>query len=51
MINTSSEENIQDSKMNQVENKEFVRYDKSKKYSDWSDKTLRTYKDKKKIED
>ena len=37
--------------MNQGENKEFFGYDKSKKYSDWSDKTLRTYKDREKIEE
>ena len=49
MIETSSEENIQHSDMAQGENKEVIKYDKSKKYSDWSDKTLRTYKDKDKI--
>ena len=32
------------------ENKEVIKYDKNTKYSDWSDKTLRTYKDKDKIE-
>ena len=36
--------------MTQGENKEVVRYDKRKKYSDSPDKTLRTYKDKDKIE-
>ena len=51
MIDTSSEENIQDSEMTQVENKEVVNWNKTKKLSDWSDKTLRTYKDKEKIED
>ena len=50
MIDTSPEENIQDSKMTQGENKEVVRFDKRKKYSDSPDKTIRTYKDKDKIE-
>ena len=51
MINVSSKENIQDSEMTQGENKEVIKYDKSKKYSDWTDKTLLAYKDKEKIED
>ena len=51
MIDTSSEENIQDFKMTLVENKEVIDYNKSKKYSDWSGETLRSYKDKEKIED
>ena len=29
----------------QIRRKEVVRYDKSKKHSDWSDKNLQTYKD------
>ena len=37
--------------MTQGENKEVVKYDKINKYSDWSDKTLVSYKDKDKIED
>ena len=37
--------------MTQGENKDVIRYDKSKKYSDCSDKNLRTYEDKEKIED
>ena len=44
------EENIQDYNMTK-ELKRVIKYDKSKKYSDCSDKTLRTYKDKEKIED
>ena len=51
IIDTSSVENIPNSNMNQGENKDSVKYNKSKKYSDWSDKTLRTYKDKEEIED
>ena len=30
--------------MSQGENKEVVKYNKSNKYSDWYDKTLRVYK-------
>ena len=37
--------------MNQGEKKESVKYNKSKKYSDWLDKNMRNYKDKDKIED
>ena len=37
------EENIQDSEMTQGENKEVVKYDESKTYYDWSDKTLRKH--------
>ena len=51
MIDTPLEENIQDSETNQGQNTEVVKYDKSKKYSDWLDKTLINYKDKDKIED
>ena len=51
MIDTSSKESIQDSEITQVENKEVVRHNKSKKHSGWSDKSLRVYKDKEKIED
>ena len=51
MIDKPPEENMQDSEMNQVEKKEVIKqYDKIKKYFDWSDKTLITYKDKEKIE-
>ena len=46
MIDTSLKENIQDSDMTQLENKEVVKYDKSNKYYYWSDKTLQAYKDK-----
>ena len=35
----------------QGRNKEAIEYNKSKKYSDWSDKNIWTYKDKEKIED
>ena len=51
VIGTSLEENTQDSEMTQGENIEVVKYDKRKKYYDWSDKTLRTYKDKDKTKD
>ena len=37
--------------MTQGDNKEGVRYDKGKKYSDWSDKILGIYNDREKIED
>ena len=37
--------------MTQGENKEVIKYDKSKKYSDWTDKNLWTYKDKEKVEE
>ena len=46
IIDTSLKEIIWDSEMTKVENKEAVGYKKSKKYFDWSDKSLRTYKDK-----
>ena len=35
----------------QIRRKEVVRYDKSKKHSDWSDKNLQTYEGEAKIED
>ena len=35
--------------MSQGDNKEVVTYDKSKKYSDWSDKILWIYNDREKI--
>ena len=37
--------------MTQGENKEVAECNKSKKYYDWSDKTLHTCRDKQKIED
>ena len=43
-------ENIPDCNITQEENKEVIKYDKSKKYYDWSDKTLWTYNDKDIIE-
>ena len=51
VIDTSSEENIPYSRMNQGDNKEFIKLAKSKKYSDWSDKNLQTYEGEAKIED
>ena len=44
VIDTLLGENIQDSNITQGENKEVVNYDKRKKYYDWLDKSLRTYK-------
>ena len=49
MIDKSTEENKQDRNISQGENKEVVKYDKSKKYSDWSNKTMQTYKVKRKL--
>ena len=46
VIDTLLGENIQDSNITQGENKEVVNYDKRKKYYDWLDKSLRTYKGK-----
>ena len=37
--------------MSQGENKEVVKYNKSNKYSDWYDKTLRVYKYNQKVGD
>ena len=37
--------------MNQGQNKEVVKYNKSNKYYDWSDKNQRYCKDKNKTED
>ena len=34
-----------------IKQRSYFKYDKSKKYSNWSDKTLQTYKNKEKIED
>ena len=46
VIYTSRKETIQYSEMNHVENREVIRYKKIKKYDDWSNKSLRFYKDK-----
>ena len=51
VINIALEKIMQDSNMIQGENKEVVKYNRSKKDYYWLDKTLRYYKDKQKIED